>query len=205
MGLLRDYSVVAEMATEMPHDSVRGRQALFAANAAINAIHPDDKKTWAAGRAILQRILAARNGEAQHTVSAIGHAHIDTAWLWPLAETRRKVIRTLSTTLRLMEDYPEYKFSFSQAVQHDWVKEMRPDLYAQMKRRVKEGRIVPVGGMWVEPDTNVPSGESLIRQMLVGQRWFEREYGLRCKEIWIPDVFGQRSYPHPWWHCAASH
>ncbi len=188
--LLWDYSVVAEMATEMLHDSVRGRQALFAANAAINAIQPDDKRTWAAGRAILQRFLVARNGDGQHTVSAIGHAHIDTAWLWPLAETRRKVIRTLSTTLRLMEDYPEYKFSFSQAVQHDWVKEMRPDLYAQIKKRVKEGRIVPVGGMWVEPDTNVPSGESLIRQMLVGQRWFEREYGLRCKEIWIPDVFG---------------
>jgi alpha-mannosidase len=188
--LLWDYTVVAEMALEMPQDSVRGRQALFAANAAVNAIELNDARTWAAGRAILQKFLAAKNGDAQHTVSAIGHAHIDTAWLWPLAETRRKVIRTVSTTLRLLEDYPEYKFSFSQAVQHDWVREMRPDLYAQMKKRVREGRIVPVGGMWVEPDANLPSGESLIRQMLIGQGWFEREYGIRCNEIWIPDVFG---------------
>ncbi|NJM40760.1 MAG: hypothetical protein HC853_08300 [Anaerolineae bacterium] len=189
-NLLWDYSVVAESASEMPQDSVRGRQAMFAANAFINAIRLDDKRTWPGARKILSQFLAARNGDSQHNVSAIGHAHIDTAWLWPLAETRRKVIRTVSTTMRLMEDYPEYKFSFSQAVQHDWVKEMRPDLYAQLKKRVKEGRVVPVGGMWVEPDTNVPSGESLIRQMLIGQRWFEREYGLRCNEIWIPDVFG---------------
>jgi alpha-mannosidase len=188
--LLWDYTVVAEMALELPQDSVRGRQALFAANAAVNAIELNDARTWTAGRAILQKFLAAKNGDAQHTVSAIGHAHIDTAWLWPLAETRRKVIRTVSTTLRLLEEYPEYKFSFSQAVQHDWVREMRPDLYAQMKKRVREGRIVPVGGMWVEPDANLPSGESLIRQMLIGQGWFEREYGIRCNEIWIPDVFG---------------
>jgi alpha-mannosidase len=188
--LLWDYTVVAEMALELPHDSVRGRQALFAANSAINAIDPGKRSSWAAGSKILKAFLAAHNGEAQHRVSAIGHAHIDTAWLWPLAETRRKVLRTVSTTLRLLEEYPEYKFSFSQAVQHDWVKEMRPDLYVQMKRRVKEGRIVPVGGMWVEPDANLPSGESLIRQLLIGQRWFEREYGIRCKEIWIPDVFG---------------
>jgi len=188
--LIWDYSVVAEMAQHMPHDSVRGRQALFAANTFINAINLEDKGTWPKARAGLTQFMSAHNGDAQHNVSAIGHAHIDTAWLWPLAETRRKVIRTISTTLRLMEDYPEYKFSFSQAVQHDWVKQMQPDLFAQMKRRVREGRIVPVGGMWVEPDTNVPSGESLIRQLLVGQRFFREEYGLESKEIWIPDVFG---------------
>jgi alpha-mannosidase len=188
--LLWDYSIVAEMAEHMPHDSVRGRQALFAANAMVNAIDLDDARTWPKARAIASKFLAARNGDAQHNVSAIGHAHIDTAWLWPLAETRRKVIRTVSTTLQLLKDYPEYRFSFSQAVQHDWVKEMQPELYAAMKQRVAEGRIVPVGGMWVEPDTNVPSGESLIRQLLIGQRWFRQEYGLTCREIWIPDVFG---------------
>lgn len=188
--LLWDYSSVAEVAEHMPHDSVRGRQALFAANAMVNAIDLDDASTWQQAREIAAKFLAARNGDAQHNVSAIGHAHIDTAWLWPLAETRRKVIRTVSTTLQLLKDYPEYIFSFSQAVQHDWVKEMQPAMYAEMKQCVAEGRIVPVGGMWVEPDTNVPSGESLIRQVLIGQRWFKQEYGFICREIWIPDVFG---------------
>lgn len=188
--LLWDFVVVAEAANAMPQDSVRGRQALFAANEMVNAIDLDDRRTWPPARKLAAGYLSARNGDGQHNVSAIGHAHIDTAWLWPLAETRRKVIRTISTTMRLLEDYPDYKFSFSQAVQHDWVKEMQPKLYAAMKKRVKEGRIVPVGGMWVEPDTNVPSGESLIRQMLIGQRFFRQEYGITCREIWIPDVFG---------------
>jgi alpha-mannosidase len=185
-----DYVTVAEMAQALPQDSVRGRQALFAANNFINQINLEDKTSWPAARETLTKFLAAHNGDSQHNISAIGHAHIDTAWLWPLAETRRKVIRTLSNTLGLVEDYPDYKFSFSQAVQHNWVKEMQPEMFAQMKARIAEGRIVPVGGMWVEPDTNVPSGESLIRQLLHGQRFFQREYGITCREIWIPDVFG---------------
>lgn len=188
--LLWDYTIIQEMAQEMPANSVRGRQALFAANQMVNCIDLDKRKTWAEARKIAKKFLAMKNGDAQHNLSAIGHAHIDTAWLWPLAETRRKVIRTVSNTLTLMDDYPDYVYSFSQAVQHAWVKEMQPEMYARMKQRIKEGRIVPVGGMWVEPDTNVPSGESLIRQLLHGQRFFQQEYGITCREIWIPDVFG---------------
>lgn len=188
--LFWDYTILQEMAQSMPADSVRGRQALFAANKMVNLIDLDKRETWGEARKIAQKFLAMKNGDAQHNLSAIGHAHIDTAWLWPLAETRRKVIRTITNTLTLMNDYPDYVYAFSQAVQHQWIKEMQPALFEQMKARIKEGRIVPVGGMWVEPDTNVPSGESLIRQLIHGQRFFQQEYGITCREIWIPDVFG---------------
>jgi alpha-mannosidase len=188
--LLWDYTIIEEMAQHLPADSVRGRQALFTANEMVNCINLDKRDTWAEARKIAKKFLSMKNGDAQHNLSAIGHAHIDTAWLWPLAETRRKVIRTVTNTLTLMNDYPDYTYSFSQAVQHQWVKAMQPALYEQMKARIKEGRIVPVGGMWVEPDTNVPSGESLIRQLIHGQRFFQQEYGITCREMWIPDVFG---------------
>lgn len=188
--LLWDYSIINEMAQAMPADSVRGRQAMFTANEMVNRIDLNRRETWDDARRGAKKFLSMKNGDSQHNLSAIGHAHIDTAWLWPLAETRRKVIRTITNTLSLMNDYPDYIYSFSQAVQHQWVKEMQPALYEQMKARIKEGRIVPVGGMWVEPDTNVPSGESLLRQLIHGQRFFQQEYGIACREMWIPDVFG---------------
>ena len=119
-----------------------------------------------------------------------GHAHIDTAWLWPLRETRRKCARTFSTVLRLMERYPQFHFSCSQPVQYDWIKTHYPELFEQIRRRVKEGRWELCGAPWVEPDHNVPSGESLIRQYLYGNRWFEREFGKRSHVAWVPDSFG---------------
>ena len=119
-----------------------------------------------------------------------GHAHIDTAWLWPLRETKRKCGRTFSTVLNLMDRYPEFHFSCSQAVQYHWVKEYFPELYARIKKRVKEGRWELCGAPWVEPDHNVPSGESLIRQYLIGNRFFEQEFGMRSHIAWVPDSFG---------------
>src|SRR6185503_7711361 len=123
-------------------------------------------------------------------LSAIGHAHIDTAWLWPLAETVRKCERTFSSQLAYMERYPEHRFACSQAQQWAWMRERNPDLWTRMAARAREGRFIPAGGTWVEPDCNVPCGESLVRQFLYGQRFFERELGVRCGEFWQPDVFG---------------
>jgi alpha-mannosidase len=140
--------------------------------------------------AILAALYTHRNGTRVHRVSAIGHAHIDTAWLWPLAETRRKLQRTFASQTRYMDEYPEYRFACSQAQQYAYVEQGDPDLWARIRAKVEEGQWVPVGGSWVEPDCNIPSGESLLRQFVHGQRYFEDRFGTRCREFWSPDAFG---------------
>ncbi len=122
--------------------------------------------------------------------SGIGHTHIDVAWLWRLRQTREKAGRSFATVLKLMEEYPEYKFMSSQAQLYEFVKEDYPEVYEGIKKMVKAGRWEIEGGMWVEPDTNVPSGESLVRQFLVGKRFFKKEFDVDCKIMWEPDVFG---------------
>jgi alpha-mannosidase len=140
--------------------------------------------------AILAALYERRNATHAHELAAIGHGHIDTAWLWPLAETYRKALRTFSSQLRYMDDYPEYRFACSQAQQYAWIKERNPELWERLRAAVERGQFVPVGGSWIEPDCNLPSGESLVRQFLYGQRWFEREFGRRHREFWSPDAFG---------------
>ncbi|MGC2412066.1 MAG: glycoside hydrolase family 38 C-terminal domain-containing protein, partial [Stellaceae bacterium] len=144
----------------------------------------------ARARAILAPVLAMRGGAPSLTISAVGHAHMDLAWLWPIRETIRKCGRTFATTLDLMERYPAYVFGASQPQQYQWVKERYPELYARIKRRVAEGRWEVQGAMWVEPDTNLPAGESLIRQILYGKRFFREEFGRDPDCLWVPDVFG---------------
>jgi len=119
-----------------------------------------------------------------------GHAHIDCAWLWPISQTREKAGRTWSTALRLMERYPEYHFLASTPLQYEMVKERFPETFDGIRQRVKEGRWETVGGMWVEADCNLPDGESLARQMLIGTRYFEREFGVDTRVVWLPDSFG---------------
>lgn len=124
------------------------------------------------------------------TITLTGHAHIDTAWLWPLRETRRKCARTFSSVLKYMETYPEYCFSQSQAQLYEFIKDHYPDIYAKIKKRVKEGRWEICGAGWVEEDNNIPSGESMIRQFLYGNRFYENEFGVRSRVAWLPDSFG---------------
>jgi len=159
-------------------------------NQVCNEVTPEDKSTWSKARALLKEIYAQRNASYVHEISALGHAHIDTAWLWPLDETRRKCVRTFSSVLHYMERYPDFKFSCSQAFQYQWIKDGYPRLYARIKQAIKRGQWVPVGGSWIEPDCNIPSGESLVRQFLYGKRFFRQEFGWDCKEFWNPDVFG---------------
>ncbi len=123
-------------------------------------------------------------------ITLAGHSHIDTAWLWPLRETRRKVGRTFSTVLALMQRYPEYHFSASQPALYDFTRRNFPEIYEGIKKRAKEGRWEPCGAMWVEPDCNVPSGESLVRQLLYGNRFFREEFGFHSRIAWLPDAFG---------------
>lgn len=188
--LLWDFTVIKEIAERLPSDGPHQPHALATANGIVNAVTLGDRATYAAGRAVARRFFAARNGTRNHHVSAIGHAHIDTAWLWPLAEARRKCYRSFSTAIRLMETYPDFKFVCSQAQQLDWVREGQPGLWAKIKAMARRGRFIPVGGTWIEPDCNIPSGESLVRQFLVGQRFFRKEFGAYCREFWNPDVFG---------------
>jgi alpha-mannosidase len=122
-----------------------------------------------------------------------GHSHIDTAWLWPLRETRRKVGRSFATVLRLMERYPEYHFSASQPLQYQYIKEHYPETWEGIRRRVKEGRWEICGAPWIEQDSNIAGGEAIIRQFLLGNRFFEREFGRRSPIAWLPDAFG-----YPW-------
>lgn len=185
-----DLKVIADMALHLPANTPRGGQALYAANQMVNLIRLDDAATWPAAREVAARFFAARNGDGQHNLSAIGHAHIDTAWLWPIAETVRKSTRTFATATRTMDEYPEYQFACPQAQQLLWMKDQHPALYARIREKARTGQFVPVGATWVEPDCNLPSGESLVRQFLYGQRFFEREFGARCEEFWNPDVFG---------------
>ena len=159
-------------------------------NRFCNVWSGDDRDTWVEAREVLAGLYELRNGSYGHEVSAIGHAHIDTAWLWPIAETYRKCVRTFSSQTAYMDDYPEYRFACSQAQQLTWIKERNPDLYRRIQERAARGQFVPVGGTWIEPDCNIPSGESLVRQFLLGQSFFEREFGRRCREFWNPDVFG---------------
>jgi alpha-mannosidase len=188
--LLWDLITVAEMALHLPNNTPRAAQALYAANEMLNKLDLADPATWSASREVAAKYLGTANGGGQHTIHAIGHGHLDTAWLWPLAETKRKCYRTFSTALQYMDSYPEYKFASSQAQQYEWMKQEQPALYAKILQRVSEDRFIPVGGTWVEPDCNIPSGESLVRQFLLGQEFFKKEFGITCQEFWNPDVFG---------------
>ena len=159
-------------------------------NRVCNILDPADPATWPAAQAILGELLAVKNGSVVHELSAIGHAHIDTAWLWPIEETRRKCQRSFANALALMDEYPEFKFACSQAAQYVMMEENDPDLFARIRAKVANGQWIPIGGSWVEPDCNLPSGESICRQFLYGQRYFEKTFGARARIFWNPDVFG---------------
>ena len=129
-------------------------------------------------------------GYSDVIATCIGHTHIDVAWWWTVAQTREKVGRSFATVLKLMEEYPNYKFMSSQPQLYYFLKERYPELYAQVKERIREKRWEPEGGMWVEADCNLTSGESLVRQFIHGKRFFLEEFGLDNRVLWLPDVFG---------------
>jgi len=185
-----DFIVIADMARELSETTPRRGQALRIANQMIDSIRLDDRSTWPPVRDLAAAFFAETNGKSQHNLSAIGHAHIDTVWLWPEAETHRKCYRTFSTAIRYMDQYPDYKFVISQAQQWEWMKNEHPELYERMKEKVATGQLIPTGGSWVEMDANLPNGESFVRQFLFGQRFFEKELDFHCSDFWEPDVFG---------------
>ncbi|MFO1208022.1 MAG: glycoside hydrolase family 38 C-terminal domain-containing protein [Amaricoccus sp.] len=140
---------------------------------------------------LVDRLRALKSRYPQNGALALtGHAHIDLAWLWPLAETRRKANRTFSTMVALMDRHPDFVFNASTAQLYAFLEEDDPALLARIKEKVAAGQWEPTGAMWVEPDTNMPTGESFVRQLLYGQRYFERMFGARHDVCWLPDCFG---------------
>lgn len=144
----------------------------------------------AAQRYITENFYEKYCGKSEESVYCVGHTHIDCAWLWTLAVTQDKAVRSFSTVLELMREYPEYIFMSSQPQLYQYVKKNAPQVYEEIKQRIKEGRWETDGGMWVEADCNISSGEALVRQFLYGQRFFKEEFGTDNCMLWLPDVFG---------------
>ncbi|MET7367461.1 glycoside hydrolase family 38 C-terminal domain-containing protein [Streptomyces sp. NPDC005566] len=189
--LVLDIEVLSELMGELPADRSRRHEILRALERMLDALDLHDVAgTAAAARKELAPALSRPASASAHRVSAAGHAHIDSAWLWPLRETVRKASRTFANVTALAQDYPELVFACSQAQQYAWVKEHQPHIWERIKQAVADGQWAPVGSMWVESDANMPGGEALARQIVHGKRFFTEELGVDTEEIWLPDSFG---------------
>ncbi|MDP5226956.1 MULTISPECIES: glycoside hydrolase family 38 C-terminal domain-containing protein [Arthrobacter] len=189
--LCLDLEVLFELQAELPESSPRRMRILQGLDDALDRVDLQRISATAAdARAVLAPLLERPAEASAHRVSAIGHAHIDSAWLWPLRETIRKVARTCSSMTELIGQEPDFRYGMSSAQQYKWLKVHRPEVYAKVKDAVADGRFVPLGGMWVESDTVMPSGEALSRQFLYGQSFFREEFGAACQGVWLPDSFG---------------
>jgi alpha-mannosidase len=193
--LALDVETLWEVRENIDHDSLRVMEidnGLKDFTLIADFEVPRDEMLTSLGKARerLKPLLEKKNGHTTPEMIGFGNAHIDVAWLWPLAETERKCVRTFSTQLALMEQYPEYKFFQSQPQLYVMVRKKYPDLYPKILAAVERGQWLPDGAAWVEPDTNLTSGESLIRQMVHGKRFFRDTFGVDCELLWLPDVFG---------------
>ncbi|GAB3608904.1 glycoside hydrolase family 38 C-terminal domain-containing protein [Humibacter ginsengiterrae] len=189
--LERDVFTLLGLHAELVPGSNRAARILRALERMCDVMDPHDVAgTAQVGRDALAEVLHDEAAANVHHITAVGHAHIDSAWLWPTRETIRKCARTFSNALALMDEHPDFVFACSSAQQYAWVKQFYPELFERIRARVAEGRFVPVGGMWVESDTNMVGGEAMVRQFVAGQGFFEREFGKRAVTGWLPDSFG---------------
>ena len=147
-------------------------------------------ESYKKAREALKPVLEAENGSTMPVFYAVGNAHLDLAWLWPIAETGRKTARTFAAQLRLIEEYPEYKFIQSQPAEYEMCRKLYPELFERIKAAVKKGQWIAEGAMWVEPDTNMASGEALIRQLLYGKQYYKEVFDVDSEVLWLPDTFG---------------
>ena len=189
-GLHYDLLVGLDLLKHLPENEPRRARLLYALNVIVNAWEPDNTDTLRLCREIFAAEFNHPAGEHAHKVTAIGHSHIDTAWLWPLERTHQKCLHTFSTATHYMDQYPEYRFVCSQAAQYAWVKEMAPKLYDRIREKIKAGQWEVEGSMWVEADCNITGGESLVRQILISKNFWMEEFGVETETLWLPDVFG---------------
>ncbi len=189
--LTLDLRVLTELMASLPMAEPRRHEILRGVEHALDALDlADVSGTAAAARTVLAPLLSRPANASAHRISAVGHAHIDSAWLWPIRETQRKTARTFANVTALATEYPELVFACSQAQQYAWVKSLHPEVYARIQETVRAGQWAPVGGMWVEADGNLPGGEALARQLVHGKRFFIDEFGVDCHGVWLPDSFG---------------
>eukprot|EP01084_Bolivina_argentea_P045266 83330_1 len=209
--LIWDLRVIQDLIKKLDKKSQQRLQILRATNNILNIIDPLDENTYAKGRQLAGKILYGNNYNSEqkyddkndnniaideHIIYAVANCHIDTAWLWPYGETRRKVIRSWSSQLRLMQLYNtsqnnlNYQFTASQAQQFQWLLEDCPELFKRIQEHSANNTFHIVGGTWVEMDGNIPSGEGFVRQFLYGQEFYLKHFGRRCKIFWLPDTFG---------------
>ncbi|MBN9501786.1 MAG: hypothetical protein BGO01_06265 [Armatimonadetes bacterium 55-13] len=163
---------------------------LRALNEVANVFSASNRETIGRCRKILRDAMGSLSGDIKHTLYPVGHAHLDTAWLWPLDITKKKMAHTTATQLGLLERYPEYVFVHSQASQYEWLEKEYPKLFERVKEAIKRGQWEPVGSMWVEADCNLTGAESMVRQFLYGRRYFREKLGYETHDMWLPDVFG---------------
>ena len=183
-----DVQVLSELLAYLPENTPRRNKIVYRLGLMID-LYGDDSSKSEECREILKELWTDAN-YSDLSLTGIGHAHIDTGWLWPVKETIRKCARTFASQIDLIEKYPSYVFGASQPQHYLFVKKHYPGLYQKIKQRVKEGRWEIQGGMWIEADCNVISGESMVRQFLHGKNFFRDEFGIDVTNLWLPDVFG---------------
>src|SRR5579859_101440 len=193
-GMLRTEILAARLMVEAYEDGRAAREAILDSSVAAIDFGPLEKGDQAAFDQSLARahtqLEQLKPWLKQFVIRADGNSHIDMAWLWPWTETVEVVRNTFRSALDLMREYPDFKFSVSAAQAYSWMEEKYPDLFKEIEERVREGRWEIVGGMWVEPDLNMPGGESLVRQLLTGKTYFHKKFGVNVNIGWNPDSFG---------------
>ncbi len=197
-AFVTELRALRQVAESQPEDSLRRAKILHAFGEVYRLVYAKPEETeervWReaieSARAVMRPLLGAKNGSSSPFMGIVGHSHIDTAWLWPISETWRKLARTYSSVLSLMDEYPEFRFTQSAPYHYEKVRELYPEVFERVKARVAEGRWEVNGAMWIEPDCNIPSGESFVRQLLVGQTSSREMFGVTSDSLWQPDVFG---------------
>ena len=193
-----DLRTLVQLVKNLPESSFRRASVINELEKVFKEIYqsPDDvdrDEFMAAlerAKPYLKKALSVKNGDDAPKAALIGHSHMDTAWLWHVGETVKKCARTYANQLALMDEYPEYKFIQSSSCHSDFLRRKYPDLFARIQQKVKEGRYEPNGGVWVECDCNITSGESMVRQFLWGQRFTRKYFDFTSNCFWLPDTFG---------------
>ena len=190
-----DYLTLYSLVQKLPEKSLRTMKIVeglkkFTYIADFELPEPELTASVVEAGKVLKPLLECKNGSTMPEFTVFGQSHLDLAWLWPVEETMRKTARTYSNQLALMEEYEDYHFLLCEPPILEWLKELYPNVYARVLEKVKAGKFYPEGALWVESDTNIPSGESLIRQFVLGKRWYRQNLGVESKMAWMPDTFG---------------
>ena len=190
-----DYLTLYSLVQKLPEKSLRTMKIVeglkkFTYIADFELPEPELTASVVEAGKVLKPLLACKNGSTAPEYTIFGQSHLDLAWLWTLEETMRKTARTYSNQLALMEEYPEYAFLLCEPPILEWLRELYPNVYERVLEKVRSGNFYPEGALWVEFDTNIPSGEGLVRQFVRGKRWFRDALGVDSKMAWMPDTFG---------------